>query len=381
MDKSWKPAWRYQVIDFGEPIGNASGITQKLHIVCPVSGTKLRLFLNNRFNDSELEFQQISVKTQTDRKPVSVNGMQECILQPGQHLWTDPVEIAVCAGETVEVETVFGTASRITGILQTWAARSWYSEFYDTYGLPVDCTVLFPWLGEDVHKPMAAVGVCQVDIFAEESIRTIAMFGDSITHMSYYSDALLERLIREYKGKAVLVNAGIGGNRLCFDASIAPDLGVHSAVFGHAGYKRFEEDVFGTMLPNAVLMLEGINDVTHGFQYGRRDQVPTAEEFCQRYSDVIACAHQHGARIMIGTIMPENVFCGEEWFPLSEKLRQEINDWIRAQKLADGVIDFEKLAADACGKLKNGFHMDDLHPNEAGGKEMAFLVPLEEVLR
>ena len=381
MDKNWKPAWRYQVIDFGEPIGDLSGITQQTTILCPVSGSGVRILFDNSLNAAAMGLEHVILKTADAEVAVTLHGTENITLQPGERIFSDPAYLPVRSGKRLCVEICFREAREITGLCQTWAARSWQTVFQKSNGTTADCTEIMPWLGKDVHKPTVSCGFSQLDIFTEEDVRTVAMFGDSITHMSYYSDALLERLISEYRGKAVLANAGIGGNRLCFDASIAPDLGVHSSVFGHAGYKRFEEDVFGTMRPNTVLMLEGINDVTHGFQYGRMDQLPTSEEFCQRYSDVIACAHRHGARILIGTIIPENVFRDEEWFTLSEKLRLEINEWIRRQKLADGVIDFETLAADACGNLKKGFHMDDLHPNEAGGKEMASLVPLEEVLR
>lgn len=378
---SWKPAWRYQTIDFGEPIGNLTGMVQKTKILIPVSGTMVRLLFDNSQNKAAMRMDHVLLRTAGAETAVTLGGEEKITLRPGERVFSDPAELPVNSGETLCVEIRFCEAREITGMCQTWAARSWQTVFRNSNGSTVDCTEIFPWLAEDVHKPSVTCGFSQLDIFTKEDVRTIAVFGDSITHMSYYSDALLERLVREYIGKAVLANAGIGGNRLCHNASFSPNLGIHSAVFGQAGCARFEQDVFGTMQPDTVLMLEGINDVTHGFQYGRRDQVPTAEEFCKRYADVISCAHRHGARILIGTIMPENVFCGEEWFPLSEKLRNEINQWIRGQKLADGVIDFERLAADGAGALKEGFHMDGLHPNEAGGKEMASMVPLEEVLK
>ncbi len=376
-----KPAWKYQTIDFGEPIGDLSGITQQTTILIPVSGNSVRILFDNSLNTTAMRMDQVVLRTSGTETAVTLDGERKITLQPGDRVFSDPAELPVKSGETLCVEIRFCEAREITGLCQTWAARSWQTVFRRSSGSTADCTEIFPWLAEDVHKPTVSCGFSQLDIYTEEDVRTIAVFGDSITHMSYYSDALLERVIREYSGKAVLANAGIGGNRLCYDASISPDLGVHSSVFGQAGCIRFEEDVFGTIQPDIVLMLEGINDITHGFQYGQRNHVPTAEEFCLRYAEVISCAHRHGARILIGTIIPENVFCGEEWFPLSEKLRNEINQWIRGQKLADGFIDFEKLAADASGALKEGFHMDGLHPNEAGGKEMAALVPLEKVLK
>ena len=79
--------------------------------------------------------------------------------------------------------------------------------------------------------------------------------------------------------------------------------------------------------------------------------------------------------------MPENVFRDEDWYNESEELRSLINEWIRNQKESDGVIDFDAIAhsADNIGELREGFHLDDLHPGEAGGREMAFIVPLEEI--
>ncbi|MBQ9032818.1 MAG: hypothetical protein IJ106_15430 [Parasporobacterium sp.] len=376
----FKSIWRYQTIQFGESLGDLKEITQVFDAAMPADGSQIRLLLDNRFNQGRMAIGSITVSTGSETASLTLNGSEEITLKPGETVYTDSVSLAVRAGERLQVRIHFREASGIQGLCQTWAARSWKTAFLGKGGNPVNGTDLFPWLRQDVHKPTVAAGLSQIDLLTDESVRTIAMFGDSITHMSYYSDALLERILAEHKGKAVTVNAGIGGNRLCHDASSSPDLGIHSSVFGNAGYRRFKQDLFGTMQPDTILMLEGINDITHPFQYGRPDQVPSAEEFCGHYAEVIGCAHRHGARILIGTIMPENVFAGETWFEDSERLRKEINGWIRTQELSDGVIDFEAVAASPSGSLKDGFHLDDLHPNEAGGREMAAAVPLSKLL-
>ena len=375
----WKSIWRYQTIRFGESLGDLKEITQVFEAAIPADGSLIKLLLDNRFNLDHMVIGSITVSTGSETTALTLNGSGEITMQPGETVYTDPVSLAVRAGERLQVRIHFREASGIQGLCQTWASRSWKTSFLGKNGNPINGTDLFPWLRQDVHEPTVAAGFSQINLLTDESVKTIAMFGDSITHMSYYSDALLERILAEHKGMAATVNAGIGGNRLCHDASGSPDLGIHSSVFGNAGYRRFEHDLFETMQPDTILMLEGINDVTHPFQYGRPDQVPSAEEFCGHYTEVIRCAHRHGARILIGTIMPENVFAGETWFDHSERLRKEINEWIRTQALSDGVIDFEAVAASPAGTLKDGFHLDDLHPNEAGGREMADAVPLSKL--
>ena len=57
-------------------------------------------------------------------------------------------------------------------------------------------------------------------------------------------------------------------------------------------------------------------------------------------------------------------------------MRLEFNAWIREQSGADGVIDYDKAAADEenPGRMKEGIHIGDgLHPNTRGGELMADL--------
>lgn len=50
-----------------------------------------------------------------------------------------------------------------------------------------------------------------------------------------------------------------------------------ATLFGPAGYKRFEENWYTDMTPDTVL-LEGINDCSHGYRFGEEDKVPSAAE-------------------------------------------------------------------------------------------------------
>ena len=65
--------------------------------------------------------------------------------------------------------------------------------------------------------------------------------------------------------------------------------------------------------------------------------------------------------------------------PEKEKIREAVNAWIRADKTADGLIDFDKLLEDP----NNPKHInpafdcgDHLHPNDVGYQAMSKAVDL-----
>ncbi|MBP1756986.1 MAG: hypothetical protein H6Q59_3384, partial [Firmicutes bacterium] len=69
-----------------------------------------------------------------------------------------------------------------------------------------------------------------------------------------------------------------------------------------------------------------------------------------------------------------------DWFITTEKLRQSANDWIRNQRLSDGMIDFDlatRRESDPEYMLEDCHLGDGLHPNTSGGKRMADAVPIE----
>jgi lysophospholipase L1-like esterase len=102
------------------------------------------------------------------------------------------------------------------------------------------------------------------------------------------------------------------------------------------------------------------------------------------YKQIIDRAHDHGIRFVGVTLTPfVNTFQGLPtsgyYTPEKEKIREAVNEWIRANKTADGLIDFDKLLEDP----KNPNHInpaydcgDHLHPNDAGYQAMAKAVDL-----
>lgn len=382
----WKTMWHYRVIDFGSPLMDLENTVQQVWLTSCVGGSRLRLHIDNSLNAGAMSIRSITAINERlgISAAVTVGGSGAVVIPAGEGRVTDEAEFTVSAGDTVCIRIDFERIAGLKAMCQTWAAESWKSEFFscDAPDRKLASTDAVPFLRFDVHAPSVCMGLTQADVFTADEVKTLVMFGDSITHMSYYTDALIRRVLKEHPGKVTVLNAGMGGNRLCYDATFLPDMQEHSSIFGKAGYRRFREDVFGSMEPDAVLVLEGINDISHCFQFDHPDETPTVELFIGRCSEIVAEAHAHGTRIFLCTILPEEIFLNEPWYEKCEKLRREINDWIRSQTLADGVVDFEPIASDDKdpARLKEGFSMDGLHPNENGGEQMANALPLVEIL-
>ena len=65
--------------------------------------------------------------------------------------------------------------------------------------------------------------------------------------------------------------------------------------------------------------------------------------------------------------------------PEKEQIREAVNDWIRANKTADGLIDFDKVLEDPANPkhINPAYNCgDNLHPNDAGYQAMAKSVDL-----
>lgn len=378
----WKTLWHYHLVNFGRPLGDIKDVTQRLHLLTTVGGNKLRLKLDNRYSKGSMSVGAIEVGVGSATRKVTVGGKSDIVLKPGETVLTDPVETDVKAGQWLDVYMHIAEMTGVCAICQTWSAGTWQTEFYPSGDRSVvkESTDLFEHLRMDVHKPTAAFGISHVDIETDESVKTIALFGDSITHMSYYYDPLLRRVVDKFSDKAALANEGIGGNRLCHDPAIFKMINAPATMFGPAGYKRFEENLYTDMTPDTVLLLEGINDCSHGYQFGDEDKVPSAEEFIARMTECVDCAHKHGSRIYLGTVMPASAFDKEEWYSKSEGLRLAINEWIRTQTIADGVVDFDAVMRspeNPSSPIAELMMEDGLHPDTPGGEKMAELVPLE----
>jgi lysophospholipase L1-like esterase len=200
----------------------------------------------------------------------------------------------------------------------------------------------------------------------------VVTLGDSITRGDgttpdldqRYPDHLQRRLLAAGVEGAVVLNAGIGGNRL-----LRP-------VIGPSMTDRFDRDVLALPEATHVLILAGTNDISLPSMLGERR--PAAGEIVDGLRALARRAAGHGVHPVLGTITP---FGGSsiDAFPAdNEDVRLAVNHAISGQAEWP-VADFAAALADPDdrSRLAAAFDSGDgVHPGDAGARALAAAVDL-----
>jgi lysophospholipase L1-like esterase len=217
---------------------------------------------------------------------------------------------------------------------------------------------------------------------AKPDSTAIVFFGDSITDgacstvdtSNRWPDHIAERLQAEGHPDVAVVNEAYSGDRVLTNG------------MGTNALSRFDMSVLSHPRASTVVMMMGINDIGWPGEGAitPSDPEPTAEDIETGYKQIIDRAHAHGLRFVAVTLTPfvdtfQGLPTSGYYTPAKEKIRESVNQWIRDNKTADGLIDFDKLLEDP----KNPKHVnptydcgDHLHPNDAGYQAMAKAVDL-----
>lgn len=389
----WKTAWSYLPVNYNTCIATFCNTTQRTFFRNNLNGTKIKIKFSNLYSKKPLILDQVAIgkkdKTKTEIEGiqyVTSHGNEKIVIEPGQEFYSDEIDFSLCVTNDMVLSIYVKEQTEIYSVCSTWAAESWHTR----YGLngnfvkeqefsETDSFDAYPVLQTDPNKANYLFGVSEIKVYTDSAVKTVALFGDSITHMSYYSDALIEKLYQSHPGEITVVNRALGGNRLLHDASCIPEFVGDGMLFGDAGIKRFYHDTYDCDQPEFVMLLIGVNDFMHPYQFKHYDEVVTVEEYQKGIMQLFQIAHENGSKIFMGTVMP---FKHEEtdWFVQADELRTKANEWIRKQKIADGIMDFDVAVrtAEAPEYMLEAYHLGDgLHPNTIGGKKMADLVPME----
>jgi lysophospholipase L1-like esterase len=217
--------------------------------------------------------------------------------------------------------------------------------------------------------------VTGVSVLSSGSQRVIATLGDSITdgnrstpgEMRSWPEELAHRLATRGGGQYAVVNAGIGGNRIL------------ASGWGPSALARLDRDVLRIDGLSHLIVLEGTNDIgMSGHTVFGDSVVVTPEDLIAGYRQIIARAHARGVQVILGTIMPFGT-SATHYSPGNERTRQAVNQWMRASREADGVIDFDRAARDPAKpeNMRPDFGSEDgLHPGAAGYKAMGDAIDL-----
>ena len=384
----WKTSWSYLPLNFDTTIGSLENITQRTTFWNNVNGEKVKVKFSNKYGTTPLKLKEaVIAQKEKDSSQIvkhtnlTVNQKEEILILPGQEFYSDEVEFEVSAGTDIVLSIYYEERNEIQSCCCVWAKESWHTEYLTggnyTRKEKVETQKSFevcPFIGTYMDQADILAGISEIRLLTENEVKTITLFGDSITHMSFYADSLMEVLYHRFPGKVTILNKGIGGNKILTDSSFILEIPGHGRCSGDAGLKRFEKDVFETEIPEYVFVLEGVNDIMHPYFLKRMDTLPKAQDLIAAYIAMADIAHQKGSNIYFSTILPlkhEKTPFGPE----GEQIRIEVNEWLLAQKESEGVFDFAGAVAKDKESMKEHLHTGDgLHPNKKGGTVMAPVV-------
>jgi lysophospholipase L1-like esterase len=202
----------------------------------------------------------------------------------------------------------------------------------------------------------------------------IVTLGDSITDGAKstmdtnrrWPDVLAERLQADRKTAHLSVlNEGISGNRVLHD---------------HAGpnaISRIDRDIIAQDGVKYLIVLEGINDIGVTAEPRDRSDIITTEDLELGMTQIVTRAHAHGIKVFGATLTP---YKGAGYFSdAGEKIREDLNQWIRTGGVFDAVIDFDQVTRDPANPAvfsQQADSGDHLHPGDAGYKAMGSAIDL-----
>ncbi|TDU90201.1 lysophospholipase L1-like esterase [Kribbella voronezhensis] len=363
---NWVGSWATAVTQADRTGLSATGVAnttlrQVVHL--SVGGNSVRIRLSNRFGTRPLVVGRTTVvpskvtagATPTVEilqiLPLTFKGKPAVTIPVGADVISDPVSLSVAEDSDLVISTYFPSA---TGPLTQHPAG--YATAFSAYGEQTTGG------GAQYRKipGMARFVVSEVDVRGSAK-GALVLFGDSITDGAAspmdrnlrYPDQLADLLLLRGVGA---LNAGIAGNRLLANAGSS----------GEAAIGRFERDVVRRTGVQAVVVLEGINDIrlTRG--------AISATQVIAAHRQLIARAHAAGLKAYGATLTP--YWASAQYTVGGEIARQAVNQWIRTSGEYDGVVDFEAALRDPKSPLQllpaydSGDH---LHPNAVGFTAMA----------
>jgi lysophospholipase L1-like esterase len=343
--------------------------TMRVRMAVSVAGTQLRVRLSNELGDQPLTIGGASIALAGKDldaagavRRLTFGGKAGLTIPAGAPVLSDPVGLPVKAMDEVVV-SIFVNEPILSSPLSGTRMELADVDAVMAATLPKPTTI--------VSRPL----VSGILVASRRPVGVIAALGDSITDGGRGNPAephgwvhTLARRLADQKGPRAhtVVSAGISGNRVISDG------------WGPSALARADRDVFAVPGLTHLILFEGINDIGMAGATVMGSQPPLdVERLIAGYEQLAARAHARGVKILVGTLPP---FKGAPYFTLEkEQQRQRVNQWIRASKLFDGVIDFDLIIRDPAqnDRLKPEYDSGDhLHPGPAGYRAMGEAIDL-----
>ena len=374
---------------FPDPAKGAVDQSFRLIVKPDLWGDRFRIRLANTFGTQPVTFDAIyvgvsssagAVVTGTNR-PVSFGGQRSVTIAAGASTYSDGVELTLAAVALTEGRKL-AISFHIAGPAAT---MTWHAKALQTSYLSRPQSGVHTRDESDTAFPFTTTSwyfLDAVDVMAPSNTVVVCAFGDSITDGTLstlngddrWPDVLSRRLHAAYGNRVSVVNAGIGGNRILTPESYPPP---QPFAGGPSALQRLDRDLFGLSGLSAVVLLEGINDISAG---------ASADAIIAGMKELVSRVKTKGIKIVGATMTPSLTANGNSGTPDANVRRQAVNTFIRTGGLFDAVADFDAATVDpATGALREEFVPnstiggagDRLHPNRAGYQAMGNAVDLK----
>ena len=319
------------------------------------SSQKLRLKLSNKTGKTNLEIKSINIADSLSQgtgeimentlTPIKFGGEESIIIPPGVEIYSDIFSYNLKSLSEVSISIFFGQVpSEYTG-----HEASMTNSFIEE-GNKIN-NVNFSTKNKISHYYFISL----IEILSSKQNPTIVCFGDSITdgvgstmdQHSRYPDLLATK---------IKLNLGTS------DISVINE-GKTATRFTTQGIERFRHDVLEIKGIKDIILLYGVNDINW--------LNSEFTEIIEAYKSIIKLSHENNIFIYGCTILPygrNNI-----WTEEREKVRKEVNNWIRNTKSDEGgfdaFFDFDEFIKDPNDDtiIKNEYDSGDgIHPNSQG---------------
>lgn len=373
----WVAAWGCAETYTHQNVSNIiEDTTFRYVIYSPLAGSKIRLYFSNRLGHRTAKIDKVSVapyvgggKVDTEKAiAVTFGGKRECVMQAGESLVSDEVEFDTECGKNFAISLYIKDQTELW--CGHWNSGHFIKKFYGVGDYADEREIDVDAVGDGGPY----VFLYQADVLTSEDCSAVVAFGDSITAQPW-PDWLAHRIVESGITNRSVIRRGIGGNRILREYKCRM-----KRHYGEIGVNRFERDV-SIAGADKVFLLHGVNDIIHpnpDSPYCPMEHFPSFEDMVGGYQHYIDTAHRLGMKIYIATLLPMHRKAADP--ARTEDMRCRINEWLRANKEIDGLIDFEaavwseenhKVFEPVCDSG------DHLHPSVEGARRMAYCIPEE----
>lgn len=368
----WVTVWGNAIsVAERRPGSFAKNLTLRYPVKIMLGGERVRITLDNFCGTEPVILTSANIALSLGNEsinpdtitPLTFNGNESVTIMPKEKAVSDPIDFPVKRGEDIAVSLYFSDYTEMrSGVVITGPLSGGFFAVGDQSRSST--------LDPDLSKPTSCYYfLSDIEVLTEEKNRTIICYGDSITAQAW-PDFLMKRVLEKESNTAVIRKAASGTRILRQYDNITYDS------YGLKGSIRFprETEVSGA---DTVIIQHGINDIIHpvGVEVNKFrpwSDLPTAKELIGGLEMYIKTAREKGLKVYLGTLLPIKGWRTYEDF--REKLKNEVNHWIRTTDKADGVIDFDLAVRNPLDTAAFGEGYDSgdhLHPSLKAYERMA----------